>query len=110
MVRRLSAAARVLGDEDVAVEDAHPVLVRAQAQRLADERVRDRVVVAVEAQVGLLAAADGLDALGARRMLGQGQEPGALELEVLLHGAPLGVGRVHARVGAVPRASGRAGG
>jgi hypothetical protein len=47
----------VRGDDVVAVEDAHETVGRSEHQRLANERVRDRIVVAVEAQVRRLAGA-----------------------------------------------------
>src|SRR5262249_6642772 len=49
-------AARVPRDLDGAVEHAHLALRCDEREGLADERVRDRVRVPVEAQVGLLAA------------------------------------------------------
>jgi hypothetical protein len=45
-----------------------------EGERPADERVRDRVVVAVEADVRRLAGADGAEEVAAERVLGERQQ------------------------------------
>ena len=47
-----------------------------ERERLADEVVRDRVVVAVEADVGLLARGDRLDEVAGEGVLGEGSRRG----------------------------------
>src|SRR6516162_9561967 len=58
----------------------------ATGQRPAHEGVRDRVVVAVEAEVRRLAGAHGAQELAGEGMLGERQEPGLLFGEGLPHG------------------------
>ncbi len=65
----LVVAALVAGDLGVAVDHADHGLGSEQRQRLADELVGDRVVVAVEADVGALAAADRLTLLAVEAVL-----------------------------------------
>jgi hypothetical protein len=79
-------AAPVARDLLRAIEDADLVVRGHQGQGLADERRRDRVVVAVEAEVGRLATRGRLDAATVEGMLGQGQQPAALLFEGLGHG------------------------
>ncbi len=66
------------GDGVVAVEHAHETVGGGEDQRLAHKRVRDRVVVAVEAQVRRLAGAQRLDGVARERMCGQRQKSGPL--------------------------------
>ena len=68
-------ASRVNGDLFVAIEDAHGEIGGDEGERLPGMRVRDRVVVSVEAQVGGFPGATDLDEVAAERMGGQRQEP-----------------------------------
>ena len=59
-------------DFGAAVQDPHLVFSGDEGERAADERVRDRVVVAIEADIGGLAGADGAQEVAGERMLGAG--------------------------------------
>jgi hypothetical protein len=61
--------AHVRGDFVVAVEDAHESVGGDEGQRLSRESVRDRVVVAVEAEIGRLARAERVDRVAVERVL-----------------------------------------
>ena len=58
----------------IAVEDADRRLGGDERERLSNERVRDGVVVAIEADVGRLARRDGLHVARVEAMLGQREE------------------------------------
>jgi hypothetical protein len=78
-------AARVAGDLPVPVEDPHDLFGGDEGEGAADERVRDRVVVAVETDVRGLAGRDGAEERARERVLGQRQEPWLLFGERLGH-------------------------
>jgi len=64
-------AADMTRDLDRAVEEAQGVLRDHERERPADQPVGDRVVVAVEADVGRLAGADRAEEVAGKRMLGE---------------------------------------
>ena len=70
--------ARMARDFGAAVQEPHLVFGGHEGERAADERVRDRVLVAIEAERGRLAGADGAEEVAGERMLGERQQPGLL--------------------------------
>src|SRR5207244_7240945 len=79
-------ASVVPGDFYVAVEDPNDGVGGDERQRLPDERVRDGVVIAVEANVRRLARGHGLRMERVEAMLGERQEPLSLLDERLRDG------------------------
>jgi hypothetical protein len=73
--------ALVRGDGVVSVEDAHELVGGDEPQGLSYEGMRDRIVVAVEAQVRRLAGAQGLERVAVEGMGGQRQEAGPLVVQ-----------------------------
>jgi len=71
-------APRMASDLRGTVDEPHVRLGGDEGERTAQERVGNRVVVRVEADVRGLARGDGTDEITGKRMLGQRQEPGLL--------------------------------
>jgi hypothetical protein len=74
-------AARVAGDLGGALEQADEMFAGHQGEGAPDQRVGDRVVIAVEPDVGGLARADGSERVAGERMFGERQEAGLLLLQ-----------------------------
>jgi hypothetical protein len=68
----------VAGDLGGAVEEADEVFTGHQGEGPPDQRMRDRVVVAIEADVRGLARAHGPESVAGEGMFGERQEPGLL--------------------------------
>ncbi len=79
--------ARVACDLDAGVEQPHGRLADGERQGLSHERMRDGVLVAVEADVGRLAGGDGPYEVAIKRVRGERDEPGALVGEEVADGA-----------------------
>ena len=78
-------AARVARDLGRALEEAHEVFGGDEGEGSTHEPVRDRVVVAIEADVGRLAGADGAEEVAAEGMLGERQQARLLLRQRLGH-------------------------
>jgi len=97
----------VRGDVVVSVEDAHELVGGHEPQGLSYERVRNRIVVAVEAQVRRLSGAQGLERVAVEGMGGQRQEAGPLVVQRHGDGALVRVSGDEARVRSSDGVNGR---
>jgi hypothetical protein len=92
-------AAGMTGELGCAVEDADQGFGSDQGQRFTDAVVRDRVVIAVEADVGGLAGSDGAEEIALEAMLRQRQEARSFFLERLRDEAAFWISRDFASMG-----------
>src|SRR3990172_718819 len=97
----LAVVATGVAGEDVsgAVGDADEALGGDEGERLADQVVRDGVVIEIEVDVRRLPRSDRLHLVALEGVLRQGQEPWALLLERIADEPAGGIARHPARVG-----------